>query len=106
MTYRAPELLRVMARRASGHHSPWLDGELDESPAVALVGAASKPWKQQPMYGEEEENCARGSQKGDVYSFAIIFYEMHARHGAYDELGLSTHDLISRIVAHKATPFR
>jgi serine/threonine protein kinase len=95
-----------MARRASGHHSPWMDGELDESPAMALV-AASKAWKQ-PLYAtpEEDEHCSRGSQKGDIYSFAIIFYEMHARHGAYDDLGLSMHDIISRIVAQKSIPFR
>ncbi|XP_059481353.1 guanylate cyclase 32E-like isoform X2 [Neocloeon triangulifer] len=105
LTYRAPELIRLMARRASGHHSLWLDGELDEGPGVALV-AATKPWKQPLCNPEEDEICVRGTQKGDVYSFAIIFYEMHARHGAYDALGLSMHDIISRIVAQKSIPFR
>ena len=30
-----------------------------------------------------------GSQKGDVYSFAIVLYEIHGRKGPYGDIGLS-----------------
>lgn len=99
LTYRAPELIRLMSRRASGHTSPWPDDE--DGPGVALV--KTKCSRRLP---DDEEFIARGTQKGDVYSFAIIFYEMHARHGAYDALGLSTHEVISRLVAGTTPPFR
>ena len=106
LTYRAPELVRLMTRRASGLLPAWPDDE--EGPAVALVQGArlTSPRGSCGASGEEDENMARGTQKGDVYSFAIIFYEIHARHGAYDALGQSTHEVISRVVASTTPPFR
>ncbi|KAF4520109.1 hypothetical protein B566_EDAN010265 [Ephemera danica] len=110
LTYLAPEILRKMTRRASGHHSPWLGDEdiaaiAADGLAVALVGpVTARACRRNPEL--EDEGLARGTQKGDVFSFAIIFYEMHARHAAYEAMGFSTHEIVSRVIAGTSPPFR
>lgn len=51
----------------------------------------------------------RGTQKGDIYSFAIILFELHSRHGPFGETGLSSIQILQRVVGHvknDGTPFR
>ncbi|KAK9513104.1 hypothetical protein O3M35_001368 [Rhynocoris fuscipes] len=51
-----------------------------------------------------------GSQKGDVYSFGIILYELHCRIGPYgDRLGLTPKQIIHRVLCppkNSTHPFR
>jgi atrial natriuretic peptide receptor A len=43
--------------------------------------------------------CAvAGTQKGDVYSFSIILYELHARHGPFGEPGLTPPEILLRVI--------
>ncbi|XP_017772276.1 PREDICTED: guanylate cyclase 32E [Nicrophorus vespilloides] len=52
-------------------------------------------------------NPPGGTQKGDVYSFGIILYELHSRHGPYGEIGLSAAEILNRIIHRNITaPFR
>ena len=39
-----------------------------------------------------------GSQKGDVYSFALILYEMHGRKGPFGDLGLTNTEILRRVL--------
>lgn len=41
----------------------------------------------------------KGTQKGDVYSFAIILYELHSRHGPFGETGLTPPEIIQRVIS-------
>lgn len=47
-----------------------------------------------------------GTQKGDVYSFGIILYELFSRHGPFGESGLSAAEILNRIIHCGAVPFR
>ncbi|KAG8315278.1 hypothetical protein J6590_074376 [Homalodisca vitripennis] len=50
-----------------------------------------------------------GSQKGDVYSFGIILYELHSRKGPFgDSTGLSTAEILRRVIHYcgHEPPFR
>ncbi|XP_060597382.1 receptor-type guanylate cyclase Gyc76C-like isoform X2 [Ruditapes philippinarum] len=49
----------------------------------------------------------RGTQEADVYSFAIIMYEIHGRKGPYGDIELSPKDIIDRVKeCHNYIPFR
>eukprot|EP00794_Sanderia_malayensis_P009041 gene9041-10008_t len=48
----------------------------------------------------------KGTQKGDIYSFAIILHECHTRNGAWSECDLSPEDIISRVKQGGSLPFR
>ena len=41
---------------------------------------------------------SNGSQKGDVYSFALILYEMHGRKGPFGDLGLTNTEILRRVL--------
>ncbi|VVC38134.1 Adenylyl cyclase class-4/guanylyl cyclase,Receptor, ligand binding region,Protein kinase [Cinara cedri] len=51
-----------------------------------------------------------GTQKGDVYSFSIILYELHSRKGPFGENhGLGVSDILRKIIYHPqdgSNPFR
>ncbi|KAK9890919.1 hypothetical protein WA026_012260 [Henosepilachna vigintioctopunctata] len=49
---------------------------------------------------------AEGSQKGDVYAFGIILYELHSRHGPFGDCELSTLEILSRVKTCTDPPFR
>ncbi|KAJ1522078.1 hypothetical protein ONE63_002389 [Megalurothrips usitatus] len=40
----------------------------------------------------------RGSQKGDVYAFAIVLYEIQGRHGPYGDCALAVDEVLRRVL--------
>ncbi|XP_031556269.1 atrial natriuretic peptide receptor 2-like isoform X2 [Actinia tenebrosa] len=48
----------------------------------------------------------RGTQKGDVYSFAIILHEFHTREGPYANSNLEPKEIIHRVKEREYPPFR
>ncbi|XP_076366170.1 guanylate cyclase 32E-like [Tachypleus tridentatus] len=48
-----------------------------------------------------------GTQKGDVYSFAIILYEVLGRNGPYGKIDMTPSEIIKRVMQRESiTPFR
>ncbi|KAJ8947977.1 hypothetical protein NQ318_021078 [Aromia moschata] len=49
-----------------------------------------------------------GTQKGDVYSFGIILYELHSRHGPFGDIELSAAEILNKIIycPNAASAFR
>jgi len=54
------------------------------------------------------EPTARDFQKGDVYSFAIVLYELQGRHGPFGITELSAAEILKKIIARDSglSPFR
>ena len=54
------------------------------------------------------ELTVRDFQKGDVYSFAIVLYELQGRHGPYGITELSAPDILKKVISVDSTenPFR
>ncbi|XP_068761980.1 LOW QUALITY PROTEIN: atrial natriuretic peptide receptor 1-like [Montipora capricornis] len=48
----------------------------------------------------------RGTQKGDVYSFAIILQEFHTREGPYSSSYMDPKEIVSRVQNGEFPPFR
>lgn len=46
-----------------------------------------------------------GSQKGDVYSFGIILFELHSRHGPFGDIPFSPAEILNRVIRSNP-PFR
>eukprot|EP00795_Rhopilema_esculentum_P009034 gene9034-16677_t len=49
---------------------------------------------------------ARGSAKGDVYSFGVILQECHTRRGPWSDVDLSCEEIVARVVKAENPPFR
>ncbi|KAJ8909843.1 hypothetical protein NQ315_002849 [Exocentrus adspersus] len=49
-----------------------------------------------------------GTQKGDVYSFGIILYELHSRHGPFGDTDLSAAEILNKVIhcSNPINPFR
>jgi len=52
-----------------------------------------------PELLRDPDSLPRGSQKGDVYSFAFIVYEIHARHGPWGDTSLTPKGTVSRPIS-------
>lgn len=54
------------------------------------------------------EPTARNWQKGDVYSFAIVLYELQGRHGPFGITNLTPPEILKRIIAREpdTPPYR
>ncbi|XP_062588637.1 receptor-type guanylate cyclase Gyc76C-like [Saccostrea cucullata] len=52
------------------------------------------------------KNKGRGTQSGDVYSFAIILYEINGRKGPYGNCNLSPKEIIERVMNYTHEEFR
>jgi len=47
-----------------------------------------------------------GSQKGDIYSFSIILYELHGRQGPFGETNLSFKEILDKVSQTTEPVFR
>lgn len=57
---------------------------------------------------KSQEPMARDYQRGDVYSFAIVLYELQGRHGPYGITELSDSEILKKVIGREtdAEPFR
>ena len=53
-------------------------------------------------------SLSRGTQKGDVYSFGLILYEILGRSGPWGKTGLSSSEIVKRVITRTfgIEPFR
>ncbi|GFS23488.1 guanylate cyclase [Elysia marginata] len=64
-------------------------------------------WKA-PELLRDRHSPARGTQEADVYSFAVILFEMHSRNGPYGMCELTPREIVERVVSkdENGLPFR
>ncbi|OAD60804.1 Guanylate cyclase 32E [Eufriesea mexicana] len=57
---------------------------------------------------KSQEQTVRDYQRGDVYSFAIVLYELQGRHGPYGITELSHSEILKKVIAREpeTEPFR
>ncbi|KAL3876609.1 hypothetical protein ACJMK2_034431 [Sinanodonta woodiana] len=82
----------------------FLGGENEEVEQYALY--RSLLWRAPELL---RSNTPRGlgTQQGDVYSFAIIVYEIYCRRGPYGDIDLSPVEIVSRVMKQNSEiPFR
>lgn len=60
---------------------------------ILLCFLADLQWKA-PELLRDIGHSLYGSQKGDIYSFALILYEIHGRKGPWGDIGLSAKGLL------------
>ncbi|WAQ95329.1 GCY3E-like protein [Mya arenaria] len=83
----------------------FLEGE-DEDDEGDFAKYRNMLWRA-PELLRAEDAPRRGTQEGDVYSFAIIMYEIHGRKGPYGDLDLSPKAIITRVMERRDdVPFR
>ncbi|KAK2140351.1 hypothetical protein LSH36_1384g00003 [Paralvinella palmiformis] len=81
-----------------------LSGQLDDVSDEDMVHR--KMLWTAPEILRENVTLLRGSQPGDVYSFAIICYEILTRKEPYSFDNMTPRDMINRIRTGESTPFR
>ncbi|XP_060600453.1 atrial natriuretic peptide receptor 1-like isoform X2 [Ruditapes philippinarum] len=59
-----------------------------------------------PEILRDSGSIARGTQKGDVYSYGIILQEIMLRTGPYSYNNMDPEDIITRIIEKETPPFR
>lgn len=69
------------------------------------VGSTDLLWTA-PELLRNPDSPPRGTQKGDVYSFAIILQEFHTRKGPYSENNANPKDIIKRVINTEVPVFR
>lgn len=65
-------------------------------------------WRAPEILRDQLSCCSKGTQKGDVYSFGIILYEILGRCGPWGNINLSPSEIIKRVITRTfgMEPFR
>ena len=65
-------------------------------------------WRAPEILRDQLSCCSKGTQKGDVYSFGIILYEILGRCGPWGNMNLSPSEIIKRVITRTfgMEPFR
>lgn len=79
------------------HKTPWF--------AAALLYRAPELLRASQL---DPLSVVTGSQKGDIYSFGVVLYELHARHGPFGEPSLTPTEVLLRVIRPEPDqpPFR
>ena len=111
LLYRAPELLRgALAAMWAPPGSPTSQkmGLLSATPVSKAackdaqgrwfdVGVGAGP-RVGAGCGARADSDPRGSQKGDVYAFGIVLYEIQGRRGPYGDCALAVDEVLRRVL--------
>lgn len=99
--------LKEFKRGSEECHTPLTDSTRILDRCRLLLYRAPELLRQASAYLSNPSLSPCGTPKGDVYSFGVILYELHSRHGPFGDTGLSPAEILNRLVnCDSIVPFR